>query len=166
MFQVGDQVIYGVHGVCRIADLETKAVGREKKQYYVLEPVEQPGAVYYVPTQNQAAVSKMRHILSLDQFHEMLQSEVARQEVWIEDENQRKQRYRELIASGDQGAMLSMVRSLYTHKQTQQAAGRKFHVSDENFLRDAEKLLSAEFSLVLGISPAEVAGYMKEQLEK
>ena len=39
-------------------------------------------------------------------------------------------------------------------------AGRKLHLCDENFMRDAEKLLNAEFSLVLNIAPNEVEGYI------
>lgn len=166
MYQVGQQVIYGIHGVCRITALETKNVGKEKKEYYVLEPVEQPGAVFYVPTGNQAAVAKMRTILSRDEFEELLRSQKDRESAWIADENQRKQRYRELISQNDRGELLGMVSALYVHKRQQQESGRKFHLSDENFLRDATKLLSAEFSLVLGIPQSEVAEYMKQQLEK
>jgi hypothetical protein len=35
---------------------------------------------------------------------------------------------------------------------------------DENFLRDAEKLLSTEFSLVLGIGQNEVGEYIQTAL--
>lgn len=166
MYQVGQQVIYGIHGVCRITALEVKNVGREKKEYYCLEPVDQPGAVFYVPTGNQAAVAKMRTILTKEEFEALLCAQKDRESAWIEDENQRKQRYRELIAQNDRGELISMVSALYRHKRQQQENGRKFHISDENFLRDATKLLSAEFSLVLGISANEVADYMKQQLEK
>lgn len=166
MFQVGQQVIYGIHGVCRITAMETKAVGREKKEYYVLEPVDQPGAVFYVPSQNQAAVAKMHSILTREEFDIMLQSEKVWENVWIADENLRKQRYRELLSGNDRAELLGMVSALYRHKKEQQESGRKFHVTDENFLRDAQKLLSSEFSLVLGITPSEVATYMKKQLEE
>lgn len=166
MYQIGQQVIYGVHGLCRIMALEVKNVGREKKEYYCLEPVDQPGAVFYVPTGNQAAVAKMHAILTREEFDELLCTQKDREDAWIGDENQRKQHYRELIAQNDRGELLSMVSALYKHKRQQQKSGRKFHISDENFLRDATKLLSAEFSLVLGISRTEVADYMRQQLEK
>ena len=97
---------------------------------------------------------------------ELLRSQKERSSAWVDDENQRKQRYRELIAQNDRGELLAMVSALYEHKRQQQESGRKFHLCDENFLRDATRLLSAEFSLILGISQAEVADYMKQQLEK
>ena len=76
----------------------------------------------------------------------------------------RKQRYRELISSGDRGSLLCMVRTLYHHKMTQQEAGWKFHLCDENFLRDAQRLLDSEFSLILGIAPKEVGAYIQSKL--
>jgi len=166
MFQVGQQVIYGIHGVCEITAIEMKTVGKEKKAYYVLEPVDQPGTVFYVPSQNQAAVAKMRTILTRGEFDALLQSEKLREHVWIADENLRKQRYREILSGNDRAELLGMVSALYRHKKEQQECGRKFHVTDENFLRDAQKLLSSEISLVLGITPSEVATYMKKQLEE
>lgn len=166
MLQVGQQVIYGIHGVCKITDIEVKTVGKEKKEYYVLEPIEQPGAVFYVPSQNQVAVVKIRTILTRGEFEALLQSEKVRENAWIADENLRKQRYRELIAKSDRAELISMVSALYRHKKQQQENGRKFHITDENFLRDATKLLSAEFSLVLGIPQSKVAAYMKKELEE
>ena len=165
MFWVGQQVIYGTHGVCRITAMEVKSVGKEKKTYYVLEPVNQPGTVFYVPSCNQAAVAKIRTILTRDEFEKMLKSEKVREDTWIDDENLRRQRYRELIVQNDRAELISMVSALYRHKKKQQESGRKFHVSDENFLRDATKMLTEEFSLVLGIPRSEVEAYMKKELE-
>ena len=165
VYQVGQKVIYGIHGVCCITAVEVKCSGKEKKEFYCLEPVEQPGTVFYVPTANPAAVAKLRPILTVAEFEELITTQKERKVIWIEDENQRKQRYRELISQNDRGELISMVSALYRHKRQQEECGRKFHICDENFLRDATRLLSSEFSLVLGISPGEVADYMKKMLE-
>lgn len=164
MYSCGDRVLYGIHGVCEILALEDRKVDRKKIQYYVLEPVDQPGARFYVPTQNAAAVAKLRMIMTPQQLDELLCSEEVRQDCWIVDENQRKQHYRELITSGDRSSLLRMVRTLHRHKQEQQEAGKKFHLSDENFLRDAERVLNSEFSMILGIDPKEVGFYIKSKL--
>ena len=84
---------------------------------------------------------------------------------WIEDENQRKQQYRELINSGDCAGLIGMIRLLYRHKEHQLSQGRKFHMCDENFLRDAEKLLASEFSYVLNIPSNEVGQYIQDHLK-
>ena len=164
VYLLGDRVLYGIHGICEVRELETKTVDRKKVEYYVLVPLEQPAARFYVPTQNQAAVSKLRKLMTAEELKSLLETESVREDEWIQDENKRKLYYRSLINSGDRSALLRMIRTLHNHKQRQAAAGRKFHLCDENFLRDAEKLLTAEFSMVLGIAPSEVADYIRENL--
>lgn len=165
MYQIGDQVVYGIHGICRIAALENRSVGGKTIRYYVLKPKSEKGAVFYVPADNAAAVCKMRRLLSQQELEALLKSPEARESTWIADENQRKLLYRELISSGDRARLVSMVGSLYRHKETQAASGRKFHLCDENFLRDAEKLLCGEFSEVLQIPGEMVGAYIRRTME-
>jgi len=166
VLQLGDRVVYGIHGVCALVDIEQRTIDRKKADYYVLEPLNQPGSRYYVPTHNQIAVSKLRPLLTAQELEALLSCHDTQVDVWIADENHRKQRYRELINSGDRAALISMIRSLQEHKQAQLAAGRKFHLCDENFLKDAQKLLSSEFSLVLNIPPSEVGTYIQKRLSE
>ena len=166
MFQQGCQVVYGMHGVCTIIGIETRTINHNAVEYYVLEPVKESGDRYYVPTQNPAAVAKLRAILTKEQLDTLLSSPEVTVDAWITDENQRKQCYRELITSGDRAALLSMVKALHIHKEAQLAQGRRLHLCDENFLRDAEGLLSGEFSLVLGITPNEVGSYIQNAIIK
>ena len=166
MFQVGDQVVYGIHGVCRILAEEERRVDRKRVKYFALEPLDQPGTRYYVPSENPVALAKLSRVLEKDALIELLTSERIRENCWIADENQRKQRYRELITSGDRVALLQMISTLHQHKKEQAAAGRKLHLCDDNFLKDAEKLLNSEFSLVLGIQLSEVGNYIQSVLEQ
>lgn len=160
MYQVGDQVVYGVHGVCRILDVEVKSVDRQKVPYFVLEPLDQPGARFYIPTQKPAALAKLSHLLTREELDALLTEAFRENSAWIEDENKRKLYYRELIGSGDRKALVAMVHALHQHKQQQLSSGKKFHLCDENFLRDAQKLLNSEFSLVLQIPAEQVADYV------
>jgi CarD family transcriptional regulator len=111
-------------------------------------------------------LAKLRYLISAEDLQALLASSEIRESCWIADENQRKQRYRELINSSDRVALLQMINTLHQHKKAQAATGRKFYLCDENFLRDAEKLLNAEFSLVLGIKPSDVGAYILSVLDK
>lgn len=164
-FQLGDRVLYGIHGVCRIAGTEIRKVDRKNVEYFVLEPVNQSGSLYYVPTQNQAAVAKLRRVLTPEELTELLRSPQVQTDCWIADENRRKQCYRDIIGAGDRAALLQMVCTLHRHRKEQLSAGRKFHLCDESFLQDAQKLLSAEFALVLNIPTDEVGKYIQNELE-
>lgn len=166
MFEVGRRVVYGVHGVCEIVDDTVRVIDRKKIRFLVLEPLDQRGARFYVPAENPAVLAKLHPLMSKEALDALLYSDEVRSGSWIQDENQRKQQYRELIGSGDRVAILRMVHQLHQHKKLQQSQGRKFHLCDENFLKDAQKQLEAEFCLVLGLEPEEVASYVTNALEK
>ena len=166
MYQTGQQVLYGIHGICNIVSVEPMRFGKVKAKYYCLQPVAQPDARYYVPVDNEAAVAKMRPLMGREELLALLHSDEIRQNSWIADENLRKQRYRELINSGDRASLISMIYCLHRHKKEQQNAGRKFHQTDENFLTDAQKLLNAEFAQVFGLEPKDVNAFIQKELEK
>lgn len=155
VYSTQQSVIYGSHGVCTIVEIEVKTVDHKPVSYYALEPLTTPGTRYYIPVHNAVAVSKMRLPLSCAAIGQMLGSTDCDASCWIDSENARKMRYKELLCNCEPEVMLKMVRLLRQHRDTQLAAGRKFHVCDANFLKTAETLLSAEIAFVLGIDKAE-----------
>ncbi len=165
-FQCGDRVVYGIHGVCRIMDVECRMVDRKMVEYYVLAPCSQGEARYYVPVHNQAAVAKMRKVLSREELDALLDSEEVQRDCWIPEEGLRKERYRQLISHGACVELIGMIRSLQQQKQRQLEAGRKFHICDENFLKDAKRLISTEVSEILQIPHQQAEDYLRSRLEK
>lgn len=165
MYKIGERVAYGIHGVCCVVDVEQRIVDRKQITYLALEPLGQPGSKYLVPTHNAAAMSKLSPILSKEALENLLSGSALSCDVWIRDENARKQRYRELINSGDRTALMQMCAALYRHREEQTAAGRKVHLCDDNFLRDAEKLLCGEIALVLELEYEDARNYLRGHLK-
>ncbi len=165
MYQVGQKVFYGSHGVCVLLDVETKTVDRKQVRYYALAPLDHPEARYYIPTENPAALAKISPLMDREGLEALFKGPID-QGVWVAEENHRKQRYRELISSGDRRSLIAMVYALYLHKKQQEEQGRKFHLCDENFLRDAQKLISSEVAEVLNMSSVEADAYISAWLNK
>lgn len=159
-YSVGDLLVYGIHGVCAVSGIEQQRVSAKMTSYYVLEPVEQKGSRFLIPMHNQSAVAKLRPVISKDELDALLHSDLVLPRPWIEDENRRKQMYRELIVSGDRCELISMFCALHEHRIQQINSGRKVHICDDNFYKDAQKILCSEFSLVLGIAPGDVPEYI------
>ena len=164
VYQSGECVVYGVHGVCRVIGKEKQLVNRKRTEYLVLEPIGHGESRFYLPVANETAMGKLRPVLTREALCALLDSEEIREDNWIADENLRKQYYRELITSGDRRELMRMVHTLYGYRVAQQTAGKKFHLCDDNFLRDAEKLLASEISLVLDKSQEDARQYLREQL--
>ncbi len=166
MYQAGQQVVYGIHGVCTIREIETKIVDRKKIPYYVLEPAAQLGARFYVPTEKPEAVGKISPVMSKDEIQSLFSHCPIPEGIWVEEENQRKQKFRDLIGNGDRSVLVAIVKSLYNHKAVQAEKGKKFHLCDENFLRDGERLLSSEVSVAYGIPIEEALRFVRSCLQK
>ena len=165
MCHLDDYVIYGIHGACRVLGREKQLVNKKRTEFLVLEPLMQSGSKYYVPAENPTAMAKLQGVLSQDELVQLLESDAVREDCWISDEGHRKQIYRELITSADRLRLMQMVASLYRYRGAQEAAGRKFHLCDDNFLRDAERLLSSEISLVMNLPPDEARDFLRKHLK-
>lgn len=165
-FRSEDRVVYGIHGVCRVLGVEQQYVNHKQVEYYVLSPCNQPDARYFVPCHNEAAVSKMRKLLTPAELDALLDDPELLKDKWIPEENLRREAYRKLISRGNCGELIAMVRCLLIHRRKQMENGRKLHISDENFLKDAKRVISAEVSDILQISPQEVEEYLEKRLNK
>ena len=86
--------------------------------------------------------------------------------LWIANENERKEVYKEILASGDQAAMISMLQALFAHKKEREAEGKRLHVSDERFMNDAEQLLYDEWQYVLNVYKAGLMDYIFSRVER
>lgn len=166
MYQVGDRVVYGIHGVCDVVEQEQRKVDRKLVTYLVLEPVGQEGSRFLVPTHNALAMAKLVPMLTPAELEGLLNDPEGEEHSWITDENRRKQLYRELIGSGDRKKLIGQVRTLYRHRRDLAAAGKRSHLCDDNFLRDAERLLINEIAIVLEIDQDQARAYLREKLNE
>lgn len=159
-FKIDDVVVYGSDGVCRITDITIRLFQEREITYYVLKPVFAPSSTVYVPVDNKALTEKMHRALSADEIHALILTLPERDSYWIENEAERKIRYKEILASGDRLQLICLIKALYFHQKAQQAIGKKLHLSDEHFFKEAQRLLYDEFSAALGIPREEVPSYI------
>lgn len=164
VFQVGELVVYGMNGVCRIAGTEKMKVGGAKAEYYILKPVYRESATVYVPKENEQLLAKMRRVLSAEEIDRVLGTVPEEKVAWIEDPNERRETYAGILASGDRCLIVRMLRTLYLRRQELRSAGKQLRSGDDQLLRDAERLLHDEFALVLHIPQQEVPEYIRRKI--
>ena len=167
MFKVDDVIVYSTQGVCRIEGVEEKTVSGTKKNYFVLKPVNDNGSTMFVPTDNPQALKKMRRLLTESEILKLIDSMPEEQTVWIENDNDRKEHYKKILASGDHVELIKMIKAIYAHKKECEAKGKRLHMTDEHFFKDAEQNLYNEFQYVLKIkSKEELMTYIFTRIEK
>ena len=54
--------------------------------------------------------------------------------IWIDDDNERKQKYQQIIIEGNRHKLIQLIKTLHIHEISQQEKGRKLHIGDEIIL--------------------------------
>ena len=165
MIKVNDTVLYGSHGVCKVAETVVRRMGGREMEYFLLKPVFERSSSIYVPMQNEALVSKMKRILSAEEIFEMIRSMPDEELLWIENENERRRIFQEILNSGDREQLVRLIKTLYLRQQNRLEQQKNLLMSDEKFLKDAERILYEEFAYVLKIDRDQVLPFIMKQIE-
>lgn len=164
MFSVNEKIHYGGSGVCTIQEIATMRFGRTRERYYVLKPVYQNSSLIYVPVDNESLVSKMRPVLTRQEVDALIEEMPSVETAWEDDSQQRKLSFDALLRSNRCRDLIVLIKTLQEHKVVRAKLGKSLHVSDETYLREAQRLLFDEFAGPLGLMPAQVNGYITEKL--
>lgn len=166
MFKVNDTIMYGTQGICKIVEITEKDFMGTKKEYYVLKPIHDASATLFAPVNNEKIEAKMRRILSEEEIYELIDTMPYEEANWIQNENERKEKYRSIIASGDRVELIRMIKALYYQKQEREADGKHLYLSDERFMKEAERILYDEFQYVLRINKEDLMNFIFDRIEK
>ena len=165
MFEIGEYVVYGVKGVCRIEDITHIDIsGADKNRlYYVLAPIGDANGKIYVPTDNQKIV--IRRVISKEEAEKLIQELPEIELLWVPDDKQREAKYKEALRTCDYHAWVSIVKTLYLRKKERVAQGKKVTSLDEKYMKAAENELYSELSMTLGIPKDETEDYIRERIQ-
>ena len=166
MYSIGDVVTYAASGVCRVSGYTENKVKGVVKKYVVLTPFYESNSTIYVPQDNEVLMGRIKNVLTKEEIDTLIRSMPDIDCSWIDNDLKRADYFRTTLKSGDREAIMRMVRVLYVHRKSQIESGKKFHSSDERYLKEAEHILFDEFAVVLGIEPDEVVDFITERLEK
>ncbi len=164
-YNIGDTVLYGTDGVCRIAEVSEQKVGKETLSYYILKPIYDDKATIYVPAQNERLLGKMKGILSEDEICDAIEKACGAKDDWIFDDARRGEEFRKIVDSGDIAQITRLIRMIYKRRAEVTLRGKKLRVSDERTLKECEKILFDEFALVLGMKRNQVQRFLMDKFE-
>lgn len=163
-FEKSQYVYYGANGVCRIEDICLMPDLNAHALFYVLKPIADRNSVYYIPTDNERLVSKLRMPLTREEIDATIDSVKDTSVPWIDDRSTRQEQCRAALRECDMRQILLIVGMLYLHKQMLSEENKRLSSTDEAILRDAEKLTENEFSFVLDLKVDEVGSYIRRRL--
>lgn len=165
MYQVGDLIIYGGEGVCRVAAVGPAPIAAADpgRLYYTLTPVYRKGVVY-APTDVDVP---MRPALSREEALSLIRSIPTMDQNTLEfaDAKQAALEYKALLQTYDHGNLLRLIRAIYAKNERAIVQGKSYSHVDEKFLKRARELLHGELAVSLGVEPDEVERMIREAVE-
>ena len=166
MYQAGETVIYGTTGVCIVEEITTRIFDGQSVKYYVLKPVIGQDSTVFVPTENERLTRNIRPILSKEELTAFIHSFPTISPLWTENEEARKELFKEALGSSSREELLGMLKGVWAHGQSLRARGKKLHIADERFVHDAEKVLYAEIAYTFGMDRSDVPSYLESVLHQ
>ena len=165
-YEVGQYVVYGTNGICKVDSIERMSFspGAPGEFYYVLRQHKNPSNQFFVPTQNEEMLSKLREPMCREDIEDILMGLSDEDVKWIEDRRQRGDYFKEILHEGVSGRLLNMIICIYEKKRELVKNGKKLSVTDQTTLKAAEKLLEEEFGWALGMDPKDIPAFIRKRL--
>ena len=160
MYEVGDLVVYGRTGVCRVERIDRQG----KQEFYALKPLYQNCDIY-TPVNGKVFI---RPVISKEEAHRLIDLIPTVEVEVCESKALRElaEHYQSAIDSHDCQDLIEMTMSLYAKKKAVEGRKRKFGAVDERFMKEGEELLFGELAAALEIPVEEVQQYIAERLHQ
>lgn len=165
MYQVGQWIIYGGEGACRveaIGPLAMRGASRDRL-YYTLAPAQRSGKVY-VPVDGQVFT---RPVLSREEAEALVQAIPDMEAPVCRERNLRllTAHYQNLLNSHQCEDLVQIIKAAHVRRRERRSHGAKPGQVDERFLKRAEDLLYGELSVALGIGREQVHEYISQTVK-
>lgn len=164
MYKIGDLVVYGNNGVCRVDDVTKRPFLGEMRDYYVLKPL-YDDCIVYTPFDTKVF---MRPVITKKRAEELIDEipQMNAEAYHNPSAQQLAEHYETAINSHKCGDIIELIMSIYLKKKGAAEAGKKFGIIDERFMKQAEEMLYGEFAVALGIEKNDVQAYISKRIEE
>jgi CarD-like/TRCF domain. len=166
MYEVGDVVIYGKQGVCRIEEIGSISITNndDTTQYYTLVSVYGTGKTY-TPVDTEVY---MRPIMTLEEVENIIKEipNIEGHAIHFKSIREMTDYYKNSIESYEWERLISVIKTVYFKAQHIKQQGKKLGQIDERYKKEAEQLLYQEFAIAMDISIDAVNMYITSIMEE
>ena len=164
MYNIGDMVFYGGHGVCEIEEITEMTISNQTKKYYRLKSNVQPKLQLFHPVEtNHPKISKM---ITEEQSTKILAVFEHAPSEWIQRSIERAKEHKKILDSKDHLAIAQMINTILRKQAELEEEGKKLYAQDQEIIRSVMEILCDEISISLNISKQEVFDRIDEHLNK
>ncbi|MCR4600188.1 MAG: CarD family transcriptional regulator [Clostridia bacterium] len=165
MFNVGEYIVYGGEGVCKIEDIGTPDIfdKGETRIYYTLAPLYRQGKIY-TPVDTKVT---MRRVISHDEAITLIQKMPEIEGEVYENRNVRvlSEHYQDQMRSHECIDLVKTIKAIYAKRELMSERGKKLGQIDEKFFKKAEDLLYGEFAVALAVPKEDVRDIIMREID-
>ncbi len=165
MFEVGDYIIYGNNGVCKITNvgpMDMPGVPKSKL-YYTMTPCYIRDSSIFTPVDNDRVV--MRKVMSRQEAEKFLETAEDIDKLDIKEEKHREQEYKAAILTCDPTVLVGIIKTIQDRMQDRIAEGKKVTASDTKYIHIAEDSLYGELAISFDMEKDDVKAYVKDRID-
>ena len=161
MYQKDQYVMHKSEGVCLVEDIRTERFAASPREYYILRPAYgHTATTVYLPLES--GQTRLRSLSIADDLAAALSAD----DVWPWEDNDRvrQESLRTLVGEAQVDSLCRFLRAVYRKRNGLAGQGKRLRYADEQFLQDAERLLSQEVAHVMQMEPTEALAHIRETL--
>ena len=164
MFKVGEFIVYGINGICRVADVCPSPYDKtDPRTFYLLIPVNNPmSSSIYTPVDNTRV--PMRRLMTRENIEELIARIPEIEPLTVPVEKQRRELYRTTVGELDPKGYVRVIKTVRQRRETLTAARKHVPMTDLEYGRLAKHLLCSECALVMGVSEEDADAYILSSL--
>ncbi|MBO5458949.1 MAG: CarD family transcriptional regulator [Lachnospira sp.] len=164
MFQIGEYVVHGSNGICRVNDITQLDIpGSDKnRKYYILIPVGEKGSKIYSPVESSSKI-QTRKVITKKEAIQLIQEIPEIEAAWIENDKIREMVYKEALKSCDLRELVKIIKNMYLRREERFSKGKKTTILDDRYFKLAEDKLYGELSFVMGEEREQIEEKIQER---
>lgn len=160
MYEIGDLIVYGSEGVCRVeyvGHLDNPRFDKSRT-YYTLLPLYHDGKVY-TPVDTSVSI---RPVISKAEAEQIINglSDLSPEIYETRNLRELEEHYKTKLSTHRCSDLFCLIRSIRLKRSKLTASGKKLGVIDERYMKRAEDMLHGELAVALSIPKDSVADYI------
>jgi CarD family transcriptional regulator len=165
MFEVGNFVVYGNAGVCRVDKIGplVKMKFPKEKIFYTLLPVYSKGSKVFTPVDSEKVI--LRPVLTKEDACVLIDEIDEMEEMWIPDNKKREETFKQSLRKCDCRELVKVIKTINVRREERLAEGKKVTAGDEKILHIAEENLNRELAIALDLEKTIVEEYISKKIE-
>lgn len=163
MFNIGDYILYGKNGVCRLTDICSSPFDEnDTRTYYKLQTQHGASSVIFTPTDTKIA---SRKLMTKEEAESFIKKIPQIETLKVETEKLRREVYRTAVSDLSPESFVAVLKTIKERRRAFEIAKRHITEADAEYESLAKKSLYSELSIVLDIPYVDVEAYIAANAE-